>query len=65
VNPLLWLPLAFFVLGLAVFLIFGVCMASAERRYGESGFFEGVMGLAACLICWAIAGGLLVSDLPA
>lgn len=54
-----WLPLVFFLLGL---LIFVGCSVWADRQGGGmlSGFFEGLMGLAACLICWAIAGGLLV-----
>lgn len=55
-----WLPLVFFVLGLIVFL---VCGSWAQRKSADGylrGFFEGLLAIAGCLMCWAVAGGLLV-----
>lgn len=53
------LPLGLFLLGL-ILLILGGLWADSQGGGMLSGLFEGLAGIAACLICWAIAAGILI-----
>lgn len=53
------LPLGLFVLGVLL-LLAGLRWSRAQGGGMLSGCLEGALGIAACLICWAVAAGILI-----